>query len=173
VDYFIEIEDGPALVPATLEDPRRVTVLACVRHGWLNMDREITVTSQRFGRCWTMAPQEYTVRLLDLTEDGTIAVGVWRQRKMAAPPAPTPTLAGEDREVVALAENAVRLGYRLAPRTDEARAQSRRLAREGWVERGHLGVGTRTVKPTALGAVEVNPDAADEPGEVERMYRPA
>jgi hypothetical protein len=164
VDYFVQIDDRyPALVPASLENPRRVTVVACARHGCLDAERLVTVTSQRLGRCWTLSPQEYPLRVLELTEDGTIALGVWRQRKLAAPPAPSPTLQGTDRDVVALAEHAMRLGYRLAPASDDARAQARRLAREGWVSRGHLGVGTRTLKPTALGTVEVDPAAADKP----------
>lgn len=162
VEMFVAIDESvSALVPAEHEFPLTASVAACVRHGWLTMDHEVTVTSQRFGRAWTMGPREYVLRQLDITEDGVIALGLWRERKLNAPPTATPTLRGRDLEIVALAEHAHRLGFRLAPREDQARADARRLAREGWVTRSYLGAGVRTLVPTALGSVEVAPDRAD------------
>ncbi len=147
---WTEQEDREAnssrFVPARLRSgsgcdlPRKVTMNACIRHGWLDVAQE---------------------RELALTEDGTLALGLWRHRKLTAPPAESPTLTGRDHEIVALAERAHRLGFRLAPREDQARAAARRLAREGWVTRGCLGAGVRTLVPTAVGSVEVNPQAAD------------
>lgn len=162
VQHFVSLDPGLAtLVPASLEFPRRATFDACIRNEWITLsDHVVTVTSQRLGRCFTLEPKTYELGQLNLTEDGLLALNVWRQRKLAEPPA-DPALEGRDREIVALAEHAVRLGFRLAPRTDEAKKDARRLRREGWVVRGHIGASTSSVVPTAMGAVEVNPGAAD------------
>lgn len=143
--------------------PRTVTLHACIRHGWLAFTAERLVAQGLTAAAAVIGGERESVvlRELGLTEDGTLALGLWRQRKLTAPPAPTPTLDGRDREIVTLAEHAARLGFRLAPRTDQARADARRLKREGWVQRGHLGAGVRTLVPTAIGEVEVNPAAAD------------
>lgn len=142
--------------------PRKVTMNACIRHGWLDVAHE-RVLARGLRQPGVLGGQSepVTLRELALTEDGTLALGLWRHRKLTGPPAEEPALAGRDREIVALAEHAQRLGFRLAPRDDQARADARRLAREGWVTRGHLGAGVRTLVPTAVGSVEVNPQAAD------------
>lgn len=140
------------------------SLAACIRHEWVATTHELVIASglQMSGIVYsTQAPEPAILRQLALTEDGELALGLWRERKLHAPPAPTPTLTGRDRDVVELAARAAALGYRLAPREDQARRQARRLTREGWVTRGSLGPGTRTLAPTALGQVEVDPDSAD------------
>lgn len=142
--------------------PRKVTMNACIRHGWLDVAHErVLARGLRQPGVLGGKSEPVTLRELALTEDGTLALGLWRHRKLTAPPAESPTLTGRDHEIVALAERAHRLGFRLAPREDQARAAARRLAREGWVTRGCLGAGVRTLVPTAVGSVEVNPQAAD------------
>lgn len=120
---------------------RRATVTACVRHGWLEIDPEDC-------EAW-------------VTDDGRIALGLWRQRKLSEPALPLPVLADDDRRVVTLADEALRLGYKLAPSSDDAKAQARRLRRDGWVKRGFIGASTSSVEPTPMATVEVNPGAAD------------
>lgn len=154
------------VAPAPADLPRKVTLHACVRHGWLDASSE-RVLASGLGHppvVWSARPPEPVIlRELALAEDGTLALGLWRQRKLTAPAPEPPPLTGRDREIVALAEHAVRLGFRIAPRDDRARADARRLAREGWVTRGRLGASVRTVLPTAVAQVEVNPTAADAP----------
>lgn len=137
---------------------RVATVKACIKHGWLNdlHRREINVPKTKWTRAHT-----YALAQLDTTEDGVIALGLWRHRKLTAPPKPAPTLAGHDYEVVALADRAARLGYRVVPHSDDARATARRLKRAGWIERGHVGASALSIIPTAMGVVEVNAEAAD------------
>lgn len=142
------------------------SVQACVTHGWVDATHELVLASglRDPGLVWSSrAPEPEILLQLRLTEDGQIALGVWRERKLAAPPTPNPVLAGSDRDVVELATRAAALGYRLAPRDEVARRQARRLTRAGWVQRGCLGAGTRTLIPTALGQVEVDPQSADQP----------
>jgi len=160
-------EAGSRFVPLgwSCSLPRMVTLHACIGHGWIAATHELLLarglTAPNVFDLTGRDPDPVVLRELGLTEDGTLALGLWRHRKLTAPPS-APTLAGRDREIVALAEHAARLGFRLAPSPDaQARADARRLAREGWVSRGYLGTGVRTLVPTACGEVEVNPQAAD------------
>ena len=126
-----------------------------------------TITTQRLGVCWTVGAKEYELREVRLTEDGQIALGAWRHRKLTAPPPPIPVLTGREREIVELADRAIRFGFRLVPKDKAAKAEARRLTRAGWVGRGWIGASTGTIEPTALGEVEVAPVNADLP-EVDR-----
>lgn len=149
---------------STRERPRKTTLRSCIRHGWVNSvhERILACGLRHPAVMWSgHPPGGMVLRELSLTEDGVIALGLWRHRKLTAPQVPEPTLAGRDREIVALAERAVRCGFRLAPCSDNARADARRLAREGWTTQGAFGVGVQAVLPTARGQVEVNPAAAD------------
>lgn len=137
---------------------RVATVKACIKYGWLDDLHKRRLHSPKTQ--WTRE-HVYELVQLDTTEDGVIALGLWRERKLNAPAPPTPTLSGCAYEAVALADAAVRLGYRLVPHSDEARLQARRLKRDGWVHRGHVGASALSVVPTASGVVEVNPEAAD------------
>jgi len=121
---------------------RRATRDVCVREGWLTVDED--------GEA-------------HVTQDGQIVLGLWREQQLKRPPAPMQALEGEDREVVLLAEHAVRLGYRLVPSEYHAKQRSRRLSRLGWVHRGWVGSSTMSVVPTAIGRVEVAPELADSP----------
>lgn len=156
------------LTDASLRQAREATLHACTRHGWLHLGEEHTIAVARVGAAYNASRQSWgvTVRPVSLTEDGLIALGAWRQRKLAAPPEPPPTLTGQDRELIALAEQAERFGFLLLPATEQARREARRLARTPFARRGWgAGPGTRSLLPTALGAVEVNPQAADRPPE--------
>ena len=147
--------------------PRTVTLAACLRHGWLSVEERVLASGARLVGVWlpgnSRRDPAVILRELLLTEDGTIALGCWREHKLTSPPPELPRLTDRDREIVALADQAIRLGFRLAPREDQARADARRLARQGWVRRGYVGAGVRTLVPSALGQVEVNPEHADEP----------
>jgi hypothetical protein len=156
---------GDVLLPyAGVKEVRLATLQACVRHGWLDTVRTRAITTKCIGVAWRPAgnPWDATVSVVDLTEDGTIALGAWRQRRLAAP-VETLSLAPADRELLELAERANRLGFVLLPGTDQAKREARRLARGPFAQRGWgAGVGTRSLEPTALGVVEVNPAVADE-----------
>lgn len=127
---------------------RPATCQIAMNEGWIVNDPQSWLPHD--GQC-----------VVALGEDGVIALGRWRQRKMAEPAPAAPVLEGRDREVVALAEHALRLGYQLVPTTDDARKHARRLKRAGWVERDYTSSSTMSVVPSASGLIEVNPDAAD------------
>ena len=153
VDYFVRIDPSlVALVPASLPHARTATVRACARHGWIIAGHQTTLTSQRLGTCWTADEREYKLQPLALTEDGMIALGIWRQRVAALP---EPVLSEREREVVAASVQAARLGYVLVPMTDEARAEARRMARGPWVARDFVGISARSLVPTATGEMEI------------------
>jgi hypothetical protein len=156
----------PALIPADLETPLNATVHACVRHGWVDMNHEVRVTTSRYGRCWS-APSEYVLRHVDLEEDGVIALGRWRHRQLAGGPVPLPTLSEREREVAELAARALELGYALCPR-EPARAEARRMRSAGWFERDGCWVANNAqgLVPTPLAVVEIRPDQADQPEEM-------
>jgi hypothetical protein len=152
------------LRPASLPRVGQATVHACVTRGWLDTGRTREVTTPCIGVCWKgWGDGLWTARFacVDITDDGRIALGLWRQRQMAAPPTPVPRLEGRDREIVALADAAQRLGFALAPTSVAAKGAARRLKREGWVTRGFIGASTGSVLPSPSGQVEVHPDSAD------------
>jgi hypothetical protein len=81
-------------------------------------------------------PEPEVLRKLTLTQDGTIALGVWRERKLHTQPAPTPALSGRDRAVVELAARALALGTAWRP------VMTRRGVRHAaWHARGGSPVG--------------------------------
>jgi hypothetical protein len=63
---------------------RIATLDACARRGWVALVHERTV--QR--RAWDGAPVTWHLRQIDLTEDGFIALGMWREHKLKSPPPP-------------------------------------------------------------------------------------
>lgn len=141
---------------------RVATVKACLRWGWLDdlhrreyHYRQLYYGGQKSKRCtWNLTQ-------LDTTEDGIIALGLWRERKLNAPPPPMPELADEEREIVQLANRALELGYALSPR-EPARKQARRLIRDGWFETCHIANSAYGLVPTAMAYVEIKPENADE-----------
>jgi hypothetical protein len=143
---------------------RVVTVEACIRHGWLSNRHQRTVhlpaTKLR------PAAQDWELHQLDLTEDGLIAFGVWRERKLKSPPPPAPTLTEREREIAELASRAIELGYCLAPR-EPARKEARRLRREGWFNGCWIANSAYGLVPTGLTVCEINPDNADAAPEQE------
>jgi hypothetical protein len=85
--------------------PRRVTLAACVRHGWVDATHERVFAGglPDSGLVWRAQPAEpIVVRELTLTEDGALALALWQQRKLTAPAPELPMLAGRDREIVTL-----------------------------------------------------------------------
>lgn len=149
--------------------PLRSTFDVCVRNGWLRPLHEKIVNwrgqaNKKVDGEWQSVERQWseTMYEVDLTEDGVIAAGVWQERKLKAPPTPDPILADRDREALELAARAQRAGYWLVPCSDESRAQARRLTKQGFAYRGGNSGSTYSLKPTAVGAVEVLPDQADE-----------
>lgn len=154
---------------AALQSVRRATLQACITHGWLNADHEREITTACIGVAWKGHGNHlWTVTLpaIAITDDGRIALGLWRQRKLEAPPVAAPVLDGADRAVVAASLEAVALGCRLVPVSDEARKQARRLKREGWIGRGMVGASATCILPTPIAIVEVAPESADAPLEM-------
>lgn len=121
---------------------KTATVAVCARAGWLEID-----------------PDDAEARL---TEDGIIALGLWRQRKLARPPAGMPTLSDREREVAELAQRALELGYALCPRKP-ARAEARRMRRAGWFSPHGCWVANNAdgLVPTPMAIVELRPETAD------------
>lgn len=162
VEQIDRVNDTGRLEPADGHTyaHRVVSVRACVAHGWLSDLHKRQIHAPRTQ--WT---REHVFELsqLDFTEDGVIALGLWRHRKLNAPQKPAPVLAGREYEAVALADRAIRLGYRLVPVSNDARDEARRLKRQGWVTRGFVGAHATSIYPSAAGVVEVNPEAADVP----------
>ena len=151
---------------------RRLTTLnSCTRYGWLADAGERMHIARR--RVYSPDRQEHIeqsdtwwLHALELTEDGLIALGVWRERKLKAPPAPSPTLSDREREIAELAARAIELGYCLSPR-EPARKEARRLRREGWFGGCWIANSAYGLVPTALTLCEIRPDAADEISEQE------
>lgn len=144
---------------------RSATLAACVRYGWLSTSERVLSWRSRVR----VGPGQYEQRtepviMLDLalTEDGELALGLWRERKLNAPPTPMPGLDPDDKELLRLAHEAAARGFALVPDTTEAKKRSRRLARTPYASRGFGGgVSTLSLQVTATGAVEVAPEAAD------------
>ncbi len=95
-----------------------------------------------------------------LTEDGVIALGLWRQRKLRSPPATLPELTDRERDVLELAQRALELGYTLCAR-EPARGETRQMRRAGWITDCWVANAARGIVPTPLALVEIRPDQAD------------
>lgn len=148
-------------------DVREVSVSACVRHGWLDDSHEAVVvngitTANTYYVGHLPPPDPEVLRQLTLTEDGVIALGLWRERRLAAPPPPLPTLSDSDKEIVELAQRAFELGYVLCPRKP-ARNEARRMRREGWFETCWVANSAYGLVPSPIALVEVRPTLADSP----------
>lgn len=138
------------------------TTNACIRHGWLALSHP-TMFAAGVPLDYGTRIEGETIHQVELTEDGVIARGRWVQRKLSAPPAPSPVLEGVEREMVDVAARAGRLGCVVLPLTNEARQHARHMTRRGWVVRGWGGSSTMSFRPTNVGRVEVEPEGADEP----------
>jgi hypothetical protein len=139
---------------------RVATVRACLNAGWLD---GLQTRILRFPRDqWHRRDRYWDMQQLDLTEDGVIALGVWRERKLNAPPAPLPTLAGREREIAELAQRAYELGYALSPRKP-ARREARRMLKDGWFTGCWLANAAYGLVPSPMTLVEIRPELADVP----------
>lgn len=141
------------------------SVDACIKRGWLALEYpRYFATGPRIatGGLYFRARdrQEETLHELCLTEDGTIALGLWRERKLKAPPAPMPTLTDREREIAELAQRAFELGYALCAR-EPARLEARRMRRAGWFSGCWVANNASGLVPTPMALVEVRPDLAD------------
>lgn len=137
---------------------RIASVKACVRYGWL-----VTLHKRTFSwpaTEWRKA-HEWHLHQLDTTEDGVIALGLWRERKLNAPPAPTPTMTPREREIADLAQRAYDLGYTLAAR-EPARAEANRMRKAGWFTDCWIANAARGLVPTPMAVVEIRPERADQ-----------
>lgn len=141
---------------------RLATVDACLRHGWLDdlHTRAITWPAQPGLPAGRVDQQ----RQLDLTEDGVIALGLWRERKLKAPAAPTPTMTDREREIADLAQRAIELGYIICAQP-EHRTEANRMRRAGWLRDCWVANSPLGLVPSALALVEVRPDDADQPAQ--------
>lgn len=139
---------------APLECGHRVrieTLTVCVREGWVSDHafyvrhdiRAETGLTYWWERC----------RETLLTEDGVIALGLWRQKLARRPPEEL-SIEGADRDLIRAAAIAYEHGFALAPVSDEARGNARRLARGAFARRCFLGNSVRGLTVTAIGQVE-------------------
>lgn len=133
------------------------SLAACVKAGWISTLHERIFASGVRG-----ADNQTTMKQLDVTAEGDLALGVWRQRKARTPPE-TPVLAVTDRAVIDLALRARDLGYAITPVTEDARTEARRMRKDGWIGRGSIGRSATSIVPTSTAIVEVDPDRADMP----------
>lgn len=135
---------------------RVATVEACERHGWISLLHERT----KQMKAWDGAPLSLRLRQLDLTEDGVIALGLWRERKLHSPPPELPTLNECEREIIELAQRAYDLGYALCAR-EPARKEAREMRKAGWWEGCWVANSVTGLVPSPLAVVEVFPERAD------------
>lgn len=148
--------------------PIEATVSAVVRHGWIDDSQErvdvsgLPIIGVHIGA--GSKPEPVFTRQLDLTEDGKIALGLWRQRRLQSMPTEVPALSVHEREVVELAARALELGYGLCAR-EPARKEARRLRKQGWFDRRGAWVANSATAlvPTATALCEVRPEQADTP----------
>jgi hypothetical protein len=137
---------------------RASTVRAALREGWISdlHTKEWRESAMGEEKTWHF-------RELRLEQDGEIALGLWRERKLKAAPAPMPTMTDHEREIVELAQRALELGYALCAR-QPARREARRMRSAGWFERNGCWVANNPLGlvPTPTAVVEVRPDTADE-----------
>lgn len=136
---------------------RVASVRACVRYGWLSTLHERTLS---WSESSFQKAHEWQLHQLDLTEDGMIALGLWRERKLNAPPAPLPTLTEREREIADLAQRAYDLGYALCAR-EPARPEARRMRRAGWFTDCWIANNASGLVPTPMAVVEIRPEVAD------------
>lgn len=146
---------------------RLATVQACLRHGWLSDLHQRTLTwpasRHRPARTWEM-------RQLDATQDGVIALGLWRERKLNGPPAALPALTDRQRAVVELAQRARELGYALCA-LEPSRLEARRMRRAGWFTGCWVANSATGLVPTPIAVVEIRPEQADTAPAEERADR--
>lgn len=145
---------------------RLSTLRACLRHGWLADAGERTAT--RSYRAYSVRRKErihrsetWWLTALELTEDGVIALGRWRERKLQSPPPELPVLTDHQREIIELAQRAYDLGYALCARKP-ARAEARKMRRDGWWDGCWVANSATGLVPSPLAVAEVFPERADE-----------
>lgn len=144
---------------------REATVRACIKQGWLSDLHKRTLSWPATGR--SKASEQHLAQL-DLTEDGVIALGLWRERKLNAPPAPTPTMTPREREIADLAQRAYDLGYALCAR-EPARLEARRMRRAGWFGDCWVANSAMGLVPSPMAVVEIRPERADGPDQERRL----
>ncbi len=139
---------------------RRVTVQSCLRAGWLSDLHERTLSLP--PSAWHPRARVWRLKQLDMTEDGVIALGLWRERKLQSPPPEAPRLSDRGQEIVELAQRALELGYTLCPRKP-ARSEARALRRAGWFTPGGCWVANSAsgLVPSPMAVVQVRPASAD------------
>lgn len=148
----------PGELPRTVwPDPKILssTLRAVIAAGWVHLSAGGVEDTVMRGPLREAA----ILRALSLTDDGRIALGLWRNRQAAAPAV---VMNDRERVVVELAVRARALGFVVVPETDEARALARAMRRGGWIYRGFVGASARSVEATAIARVEVDPGAADK-----------
>lgn len=146
------------------EQPMVKTVRAAIRAGWLDDTHERIFSSglPLIGVIYACDdPDPVVVEQLTLTEDGRIALGVWRERKMAAPPVQL-EISDREREVIELADRALKLGYALCAR-EPARQEARRMKKAGLLNGCWVAHNPDGLVPAAPAVVEVFPERADSP----------
>jgi hypothetical protein len=137
---------------------RVATVEACVKAGWLSILHERTINWPASE--WNRRSRTWLMRQIDLTEDGVIAAGVWRERRLNADPEPLPTMTDREREIAELAQRAYDLGYALCARTD-VRKEATRMRRAGWFRGCWIANSAHGLVPTPMAVVELRPERAD------------
>jgi hypothetical protein len=148
--------------------PIEATIRALAREGWVDDSHERVDVSGLpiIGvHYWgTEKPEPVFTRELTLTEDGVIALGLWRQRRARATPDTPSALSDREREVVELATRALELGYGLSAR-EPARKEARQLRKQGWFERrgAWIANSASALVPSASALCEVRPEKADGP----------
>ena len=142
-------DTGERLRPVWPDPKVRVSTLrSVIAAGWVNLSAG-----------GVSLREAALLRALSLTDDGRIAIGLWRREQATAPES---VMTDRERAVVELAVRARALGFVVVPETDEARALARAMRRGGWIYRGFVGASARSVEATAIARVEVDPGAADK-----------
>lgn len=136
------------------------TLRSVVAAGWLSLSdgEAATLPPSVISGGGRLRDEDVFLRALSLTDDGRIALGLWRQEQAATPAA---VMTDRERAVVELAVQARAIGYVIVPETDDARALARAMRRGGWIYRGSVSASARSVDATAIARVEVDPGSAD------------
>lgn len=139
---------------------RVATVEACLRAGWLDDLHRRTVSFAETE--WGKPPSTWMMHQLDLTEDGVIALGLWRERKLNSGPVEIPALTERERQVLVLAQMALDIGYVLcAGPKGPARLECRRMRKAGLIGDCWVANSASGIVPRAIALVEIAPDRAD------------
>lgn len=154
---------------ANREQPLVTTMQVLVREGWLDDSDERVFASGLpiIGVYFQYERDAAIARELALTEDGRIALGVWRERRLQTPPE-TVVLSEREREVIELADRALALGYVLCAR-EPSRKEARRMRKAGLFDGCWVGHHPSGLVPAAPAVVEVFPDRADRPEQPRRL----